>query len=84
MPHGLWGQKCNKSFNWEYIWNIGVGEGGNGVLTPISTVFQLYYGDQFYWWSKLEYPYKLYHIMLYQVHLDMMLKYWNILFMKNM
>ena len=58
--------------------------GGEWCLTPVSTILQLYYGYQFYWWSKLEYPDKLYHIMLYQVHLDMMLKYWNILLMKNM
>ena len=54
---------------------------GCGVycLPPLSTIFQLYRGGQFYWWRKLEYLDKINHwpvtshwqtlyIMLYWVH----------------
>jgi hypothetical protein len=55
-------------------------------LMPLSTIFQLYRGSQFYWWRKLEYDYpekttnlsheeRDYHILAMHVHVLINIKW---------
>jgi hypothetical protein len=70
-------QKTIELYSHEQLWGLGL-----WCLTSLSTIFQLYRGGQFWPEENMELPLytdKLYHIILYRVHLSMSRSSWFII-----